>query len=231
MKDKLTRYSEITKKMPREAILIQGTGCTWKKCTFCDYYLDVSDNPFEVNLPAIESITGKFGVLDVSNSGSATEIDSQTLNELIKKVNEKNIHTIWFESRWNYRHQFDNFRKNFPNSTVKFRIGVETFNSALRKKWCKGIPEAVSPQDIAEFYNGVSLMVGLEGQTTYDICRDIEIADKFFEYFSLNVFTENTTSQAPNRSLIDAFTSRIYPIVNENPKADILLNNTDWGIG
>ena len=34
----LIRYSEITKGMKREFLLLQGTGCRWRKCTFCDYY-------------------------------------------------------------------------------------------------------------------------------------------------------------------------------------------------
>lgn len=231
MNNSLIRYSQITKNLPREAILIQGKGCMWKKCTFCDYYLDVSDNPFDTNSPVIERITGKFGVLDVSNSGSAMEIDVQTLNLLINKVTEKDIHTIWFEARWNYRNELNNFKKLFPHSTVKFRTGVETFNKKLRTKWHKGIPEDVIPENIAKYYNGVSLIVGLEGQTVYDVCKDIEIANNLFEYFSLNVFTENTTSQKPNTSVINAFISKIYPSLELNPKADILIKNTDWGIG
>ncbi len=231
MSNKLVRYAEITEKMPRESILIQGNGCVWKKCVFCDYYLDVSDSPFDVNMPAISSITGKFGVLDVSNSGSAMEIDGKTLHALAKKVDEKNIHTIWFEARWNYRYELDEFRKNFPHSTVKFRTGAETFNPKLRKKWKKGIPDSVTAYDISKFYNGVSLMVGLDGQTIDDVCKDIEMADELFEYFSLNVFTPNTTNQLPNKNLIDNFISNVYPALKENPKADVLLANTDWGIG
>lgn len=231
MQNNLVRYSQINEKMPREAILIQGKGCIWKKCVFCDYYLDVSDNPFEINVPAINSITGKFGVLDVSNSGSAMEIDKHTLELLIKKTKEKNIHTIWFEARWNYRHQLNEFRKNFPHSTVKFRMGVETFNPKLRNLWKKGIPDNILPQDIAKYYNGVSLMVGLDGQNISDVQKDIEIANSLFEYFSLNVFTENTTNQLPNKPLIEEFVTKIYPLVNKNPKADILIQNTDWGIG
>lgn len=231
MPDDLIRYSQITKNLKREAILIQGKGCIWKKCTFCDYYLDVSDSPFDVNAPVLNRITGKYGVLDVSNSGSAMEIDDKTLNLLINTVNKKNIHTIWFEARWNYRNELNNFKKLFPNSTVKFRIGVETFNNQLRAKWHKGIPQNVTPEDIAKFYNGVSLIVGLEEQTVFDICKDIEIANNLFEYFSLNVFTENTTFKKPNISVINAFISKICPGLELNPKADILIKNTDWGIG
>ncbi len=231
MQSDLVRYSEITTKMPRESILIQGKGCIWKQCIFCDYYLDTSENPFEINKNAIDCLTGKFGILDVSNSGSAMEIDKETILYLYKKVLQRNIHTIWFEARWNFRTQFDKFRELFPKINLKFRIGIESFNPQLREKWKKGIPQDLKPEYIAKYYCGVSLMVGLEGQKICDIENDIQIANKHFEYFSLNVFTPNTTKQKPNRALIDEFMTKVYPKVSKNPKADILLQNTDWGIG
>ena len=42
----MDRYSLIHTKMPREFVLLQGMGCKWKKCTFCDYHEDVSENPY-----------------------------------------------------------------------------------------------------------------------------------------------------------------------------------------
>lgn len=231
MQEVLARYSEITKKMPREAILIQGQGCAWRKCTFCDYYLDVSDDPFKVNFDVINSVTGKFGMLDVIDSGSAMEIDDMSLALLISKVKEKKIHTLWFEAHWNYRFQLDKFKENFPYSVVKFRTGVETFNPELREEWNKGIPQDVKPEDIARYYDGVNLMIGLKNQTIHDIRRDIEIADKYFEYFTLNVFIPNTTNQKPNQEVINEFIEKVLPDVESNSKADILLKNTDWGVG
>ena len=53
-----TRYSLITDKFPREFILLQGKGCFWKKCKFCDYYNDISKNPFDINSQVIDKITG-----------------------------------------------------------------------------------------------------------------------------------------------------------------------------
>ena len=38
----LTRYSEITEKNRREIVLLRGSGCKWRRCTFCDYHLDFS---------------------------------------------------------------------------------------------------------------------------------------------------------------------------------------------
>ena len=50
--------------MPREFVLLQGTGCRWRRCEFCDYHSDVSDDPFEVNRQVLEQVTGEYGVLD-----------------------------------------------------------------------------------------------------------------------------------------------------------------------
>ena len=89
----MDRYSLIRTKMPREFVLLQGTGCCWHRCAFCDYHTDVSDNPFKVNRPVLERVTGEYGVLDVINSGSAMELDSDTLELLKRVVREKGIHS------------------------------------------------------------------------------------------------------------------------------------------
>lgn len=74
----MDRYSLIHTNMPREFVLLQGTGCKWKQCTFCDYHEDVSSNSFVVNESVLRQVTGQYGVLDVINSGSAMELDGDT---------------------------------------------------------------------------------------------------------------------------------------------------------
>ena len=75
----MDRYALISTKMPREFVLLQGTGCRWRKCTFCDYHEDVSKCPFEVNEPVLRQVTGRYGVLDVINSGSAWNLMKKPL--------------------------------------------------------------------------------------------------------------------------------------------------------
>ena len=87
----MERYSLITTGMKREFILLQGTGCRWKKCTFCDYYEDVSENPFEINKQVLGNVTGIYGVLDIINSGSCQEYDEETIRLIQKTTAEKNI--------------------------------------------------------------------------------------------------------------------------------------------
>lgn len=227
----LVRYSLITEKIPREFILLQGNGCIWKKCIFCDYYNDVSNNPFSVNKPVIDMITGETGTLDVINSGSAMELDRDTVNYLRKKVKEKSINTLWFEAHWLYRDKLLDFSKNFPKCNVKYRIGVETFNKDLSLKLRKGIGRNVTPEEISKYFKGACLLVGFEGQTKEIIENDINIALQYFEYFSVNVFAENSTGLKRDSSLVEWFIHNMYPKIKDNPKIEVLINNTDLGVG
>ena len=89
----MQRYSLIHTKLPREFVLLQGTGCRWRKCTFCDYHDDVSADPYTVNRAVLEQVTGVYGVLDVINSGSALELDARTIDLIRHVVHERRIHT------------------------------------------------------------------------------------------------------------------------------------------
>lgn len=227
----MIRYSVIKEKFPREFVLLQGRGCKWGKCTFCDYHSDTSENPFEVNRPALELVSGLYGVLDVINSGSCMELDGQTLELLQSIVAEKNIHTIWFEAHWIYRHKLAAFAALFPGVQVKFRCGVETFDPVLRKRWNKGIPETVAAADIAGYFKGVCLLCGTDVEDFNHIAADIETACKNFEYLSVNLFCNNTTGVKRSEEIAKRFVDEIYPLYKENPKIEILIENNDLGVG
>ena len=231
LKEVETRYSKITEKFPREFILLQGMGCFWKKCTFCDYFYDVSPNPFEINLPVIEKISGELGTLDIINSGSAMELDPQTLDALIHKIEEKNIKEIWFEVHWAYRNMLKNFSEKFKGRNVNFRVGVETFDGNLRKKWNKGIPKEVTPEQIAKYFKSVCLLVGLPEQNLSSVIKDIQIAKKYFKRFVVSVFVKNSTPILPNTELIEQFIKYVYPKIKDDPQVEVLINNTDLGVG
>ena len=227
----MNRYSLIKEKMPREFLLLQGTGCKWRQCVFCDYYADVSENPFLINQKVLTKVTGQYGVLDIINSGSCIEFDSSTINLIAETAKKKNIHTLWFEAHWMYRNDLLKFAENFSNITVKFRTGIETFDAATRINWKKGIPENVSAADTAKYFQGVCLLFGVEGQTRELISRDIELALSNFEYFSLNAFIENSTSLKSDPLLVDWFLTSWFEKLKDNPKAEILISNTDLGVG
>ena len=63
--------------------------------------------------------------------------------------------------------------------TVKFRIGVETFDLNFREKWNKGLPREVTPEEIAQKFYGICLLFGVKGQTKQMLLKDIEYAEKY----------------------------------------------------
>ena len=227
----MDRYALISTKMPREFVLLQGTGCRWRKCTFCDYHEDVSKCPFEVNEPVLRQVTGRYGVLDVINSGSAMELDEETITLIKEVVKEKKIHTLWFEAHYMYRKKLASFAEQFAPAKVKFRCGVETFDPELRDAWKKGIPSSVSAQDIARYFQGICLLCCTQGETKEHILKDIELARQHFEYFSVNVFCNNHTEVKQDKELATWFAQEVYPTIKEDTRIEILMENTDLGVG
>ena len=227
----MERYALISTKMPREFVLLQGTGCRWKKCTFCDYHEDVSEHPFQVNASILRQVTGQYGVLDVINSGSALELDEDTLSLIKEVVKEKHIHTLWFEAHYMYRKKLADFARQFAPAQVKFRCGVETFDAELRDSWKKGIPSSVTPEDIARYFHGVCLLCCTQGESKEHIIKDIDIAKKHFEYFSVNVFCNNTTSVQQDAELASWFAREVYPRIKDEEGIEVLMENTDLGVG
>lgn len=229
----MNRYSVIQGNFPREFLLLQGTGCKWGKCTFCDYCSDISSTPYHVNKEVLKRVTGKFGVLDIINSGSAMELDPDTLAMIRQVAIGKGIHTLWFEVHYMYRHRLAAFARQFHPLTVKFRCGVETFSPTLRANWHKGIPPHVTPEDIARHFQGLCLLCCTDtpGDTRERLLRDIDLAERHFEYYSVNVFCPNTTALRRNDDMLRWFLSEVYPTLQKSAKAEVLIENTDLGVG
>ena len=227
----MERYAIIHTILPREFVLLQGTGCRWKKCTFCDYHADVSDNPFAVNKEVLAQVQGVYGVLDVINSGSAMELDEQTIAMIKEVVREKQIHTLWFEAHYMYRHKLAKFAEQFDGVEVKFRCGVESFDGSLRQQWNKGIAASVTAQDVAKHFQGVCLLCCTQGDSKERILKDIALAEQYFEYASVNVFCENSTSLKRDNALAKWFVEEVYPNLKDSNKIEVLVENTDLGVG
>ena len=227
----MDRYSLIHTSMPREFVLLQGQGCRWRKCTFCDYHEDVSVDPYLVNKEVLEQVTGQYGVLDVINSGSAMELDEATLTLLETVVSEKGIHTLWFEAHYMYRNRLEAFAKRFAPAKVKFRCGVESFDAAQRDRWKKGIPAHVTAQEIAEHFSGVCLLCCPMDDSRERIIADIASARRHFEDFSVNLFCNNGTSVKRNEQLAEWFVAEVYPQIKDVPGIEVLIENTGLGVG
>ena len=232
----MERYSIITEKNPREIVLLRGFGCKWRKCSFCDYHLDFSKNAednFLLNKNVLDKVTGCYGKLEVINSGSFCELDSET-REYVKEICfQRGISEIHFESHYMYKDLIPALREEFEKIgvQVKVKIGVETFEREFRENvMLKGIDED-DPAVIAGNFDEVCLLFGLTGQTVETMKADIETGLTYFERVCINIMVENTTKIIPDSGVIEKFIREIYPLYKENKRVDILLENTDFGVG
>ncbi|MDD6213431.1 MAG: radical SAM protein [Clostridiales bacterium] len=232
----MQRYSMIQDKNPREIVLLRGQGCRYRQCTFCDYYLDASRDEgenFQINKEALGKVTGEFGVLEAINSGSFCELDESTLALLETICREKHIHTLHVECHWLYRRAIPEFRKRFAaiNVQVKVKQGVETFDAEYRERVMrKGIREE-DPAKIAEDFDECCLLFGLPGQTVDSMKKDIEIGLTWFSRVCVNLMVSNSANLAPDVQVREDFIREVYPVYRDNPRVDILLENTDFGVG
>ena len=93
------------------------------------------------------------------------------------------------------------------------------------------MPALPTSAEISRNFDEANLLVGLTGQTAASIRRDIELGLAHFERLCVNVMCPNTTSVKPDRDVIDAFIREVYPLYRDDSRVDILINNTDFGVG
>ena len=228
----MDRYNKITNKNIREIVLLKAFPCVWGKCSFCDYIDDNSLNEEEIvklNKEVLKNITGEFKVLEVINSGSCFEIPKETLNDIKKIIQEKNIEKLFLESHWCYKNRLDEMREFFGIPIV-FKIGVETFDNNFRNLVLNKNANFKTPDDVKEHFQSVCLLIGVKGQTKEMIKRDIDIVLKNFKYATLNVFLNNTTDIKRDEELVKWFIEE-YKYLDSYDNIEVLYNNTDFGVG
>ena len=230
----MERYNKITEKRKREIVLLIGKGCVYKKCTFCDYHLDkCSDSKqcFELNRSVLENVTGEFGELEVINSGSVFELDQNTLSLIQSICRRKNISVIHFESHYLYRHKIPSLRRDFSDFTLKMKLGLETFDSGLRENLLKKGISDTDPKIISESFDEANFLFGIAGQSAASMENDIKTGLANFERICINIMCPNSTPIAPDKKVIEAFMTELYPKYRDNRRIDILISNTDFGVG
>lgn len=230
----MERYSVITQKRPREIVLLRGKGCIYKRCAFCDYYQDSSNDTaanFALNRDALDRVTGRYGELEIINSGSVFELDDATLRYIQDVCRHKKIHTVHFESHYLYRDRIAALRQTFAPVTLKMKLGLETFDFAMREQvWHKGIPER-DPAVIAEHFDEANFLFGTEGQTLAGMQNDIVLGLAHFERICISIMCANTSAVQPHKDVIDVFLRALYPQYKDDERVDILIDNTDFGVG
>ncbi|MGN0291433.1 MAG: radical SAM protein [Lachnospiraceae bacterium] len=232
----MIRYSVITQKNPREIVMLRGNGCKWRRCRFCDYHLDYSkdtESNYELNKEQLAKVTGLYHKLEIINSGSFTDLDEKTLTLIEQICLEKEISELHFECHWMHREEVPTFRERFQRLgiTLKLKIGVETFDSLFRESYLdKGITTD-DPDEIASYFDEVCLLFGLPGQSVSSMRNDIETGLRYFERVCVNIMTQNQMPIQPDDRVIALFKTEIYPDYVQNDRVDILMENTDFGVG
>lgn len=228
----MDRYSEITKKNKREIVLLKSFPCVWGKCSFCDYILDNSNSEDEINklnFGVLENITGKYGVLEVINSGSCFELPKDTLFKIKEIIKEKNIKRLFLESHWSYKNRIQEMR-DFFEIPITFKIGVESFDYDFRNNFLNKNAKFKTVEELKEYFDSPCMLVGIKGQTKEMIDNDMKIVLENFNHATINVYVNNTSSIKRDDDLINWFCEK-YKFLDENPNIEILYNNTDFGVG
>ncbi|MGN1126983.1 MAG: radical SAM protein [Ruminococcus sp.] len=232
----MERYSIIKDKNPREIVLLRGSGCKWRRCTFCDYHLDFSRNEeenYKLNCNVLSKVKGIFKRLEVINSGSFCDLDRKTMDKILDVCKDRGITTLHFECHYLHRDEVSVLKEMFSreNITVKIKSGVETFDIPYREEVMKKGFGNASPTDIAKYADEVCLLFGLKGQIEKSMTTDIETGLRYFERVCVNIMNENTTPVKPDKEVIEIFIKNIAPKYADNSRVDILMENTDFGVG
>ena len=232
----MDRYSKILDKDKREIVLLIGSGCKWQKCKFCNYYLDRTkddDEQYRINKEVLDNVTGEFQVLEAINSGSIFELNEKSKNELLKTCKEKNIKRLIIESHYMYKNKIKEFKKECKDLKIDLKVkgGIETFDENFRENILnKGFGRS-SLEELKETFDEINLLVGIKGQTFEQVKKDIEIGLENFERICVNLYKEMPDIMPQDENLKKRFLNELYPIYKENNKIDILIENTDFGVG
>ncbi len=205
-------------------------GCSWGKCTFCDYCKDKADTVLTgdiLNKKVLSQVKGKeIGIttLDVTCSASYTELSFTTLNLIRQTCVNTGISTIILEGHYIFRENNIYFTEFFGEKgiSVTFRCGVETFDEHIREDILnKGLP-GVSPSDIAKYYEWINLMYGMEWQSIEQLKSDIETAKPLFKHINLSIYTSVEGGPARDVKAIEEFYgSELYTELINDPAIEI----------
>ncbi len=208
------RYCLTEDSFKREVVLLKSRFCKWRKCTFCDYWADGSQNIAElnrINYAELDRISGATGILEVINSGSIFELPKSHIEKIQQIIKEKHIHTFMYESHYMYRNLIRDFNAQFDGVKVIAKTGLESYDDHFREKVLnKGFADKLDIDELHQTFNAVNLLVGIKGQTIEMIERDLQLASKNMAITLVNIFTENSQKVAIDHDVIEQFYA-VYP--------------------
>ncbi len=228
----MERYSQILEKDKREIVLLKARPCVWGKCSFCDYIEDNDINQVnntKINDEALDRITGEYGVLEVINSGSFFELPQMTLERIYRIIKEKKIHRLYIEAHYLYKNKIRKLREKL-NIEIIVKTGIETFDDYMRNEVLNKNVHFESIEEILEDFDSPCLMVGIKGQSKDMIKKDIEILLNNFNYGTINIYRNNSTSIKRDDELVEWF-DKEFSYLKEDSRYDYLGIPTDFGVG
>ena len=120
--------------------------------------------------------------------------------------------------------------RDFFGIPIVFKIGVETFDNDFRNIVLNKNAKFEDYKELKQYFDSPCMMVGIKGQTKEMIKKDMEIVEKYFDYATINVFIDNTSEIKRDEELVQWFIQN-YSYLDNNPKIEVLYNNTDFGVG
>jgi len=229
----MKRYARITGKLPREIVLLRSLPCIWGRCTFCDYIADNTTDLEVIQQVADEQlgrVSGEFGRLEVINSGSIQELPRRVREQIRDLLASRGIGEFICESYWAYRERFEETR-SFFNVPTRIKLGVETFDDALRNGVLGKGMHFDTPQDVARLTDSICLLVGFRGQTRDTVERDVDTLLRHFRYGCINLFTPNSRSAGLMDPELKQWFAEAYRFLEELPTVEVLWENTAYGVG
>ena len=82
-----------------------------------------------------------------------------------------------------------------------------------------------------EHFKGICLLCCTQGDSKERILNDIATAKQNFEYFSVNLFCNNSTAVKRDEELVKWFIKEVYPQIKDDDRIEILIDKTDLGVG
>lgn len=232
----MKRYSKILDKDKREIVLLIGNGCKWSKCKFCNYHLDKNKDEgeqYKINAEALDKVTGEFGVLEAINSGSIFELNEKSFNKLLEVCKQKEIKRLIIESHYMYKSRIITLREKCSKLGIVLQVkgGVETFDADFREKVLNKGLGYPTLSDLQEVFDIVNLLVGVEGQTLEQVEENIKIGIENFDRVCVNLYKEMEDIMPADEKLKARFMKEVYPLYKDYENVDILVENTDFGVG
>ena len=113
---------------------------------------------------------------------------------------------------------------------ITFKIGVETFDYDFRNNFLNKNAKFETVEELKKYFDSPCIMVGIKGQTREMIDRDMDIVLNNFDHATINVFVNNSSQVERDEELVKWFEEK-YKFLIDNPKIEVLFNNTDFGVG